>query len=1505
MLCLYIGLLAALNIPKVQQTLSARVAGELSRIVGSEVSIGNIDLGLLNRIIIDDLSLPDRSGKEMLRVSRMAVHFELLPLLKGRISISTARLYGFSFDLNRATPDAVPNYQFVLDAFASKDTLDNPTDIDLRINSLRLHGGSANYHVLSEVVTPGLFNPQHLQLRNIIANISLKALRADTLNAAVKRMSVDEELSGFDLRKLTLKVTANRQRMRVENFAIDLPHTRLAMDTIFVDYKSPNAWSYPTDSVQFSLRMLPSSVTPRDLAPFVPAFAHFREPLRLEVVAGGTVDRLDCSRLAISAGEHFRLRGNVELQELSTLRDAFVYGRLSSLYADSEGIDFFFRNLVPPAKAGQMPVLLRRLGTVSFSGEATGYFTDLVMYGRLNTGIGNLHTDIKLSSNFEKGTFAYSGDIDSNNFRLDRLLDNGKLGGVTFNVNVNGRHDRNRYPDIVAKGVLSAMDYSGYTYENITLDGAYQQGGFSGTAALNDDNGTVHIDGSMNTAGAVPVFDFRAVLAGLRPDKLHLSDRFPDAEVSAVLSANFTGGSIDDMIGEINLDSLYFAAPDKYYFLDNLKVTSTHLDEHTKRLTVHSPFLRAGIEGDYSYRTLPVSMRNILHRYLPTLIPAAGQGAERANNFSFDVDLYDAELLSTVFDIPLKIYTRSTVKGYFNDRLQRLSVEGYFPRLMYKEAFIESGIVTCQTPADHIRMQVRFTNRRPQGAVNLSLEAQAKADNIETVLNWGNSSAETYSGQLSAVARFVRRSLTGGDDAGFVPADQAPAPLQTLVDIRPTDIILNDTVWQLHPSQIEVDSGRVHIRNFLFSHQDRYLRANGTVSDRSGDTVRVDLNDINIGYVFDIARVGLDFSGEASGTVYARSTLKDPVMYTDLRVRRLGLNEGLLGDARIHGEWHNDVKGIYMDADIREGNLSHSRVNGYIHPLKPESGLDLQITADSVNVKFIEHYIRTITPEFNGRASGGVRLYGKFNELNLDGRVYADASMKVAMLNTTFLMKDSLLLKPDGLTFADNRLFDTQGNTGRLSGYVHYEHFKNVEYNLSITAQNMLVMNTTESPDFPFYGTFYGSGNVTLSGNERDGLNVTAAVTTERNTNFVYLKDNVSSAASNQFVTFVDKTPRRVTNDSINLLSDYELAQQERTREQQDEQNETPVRLNLLVEATPDATMKILMDPVSGDYLSGRGTGNIRTEFYNKSDDFKMFGSYRISQGVYKFSLQEVIRKDFTIQDGSSITFSGDPLDATLDIQALYGVNSVSLNDLIPNASSYVNQTNIKVNCTMNLVGQLTSPTVTLGLDVPTERDEVKALIRNYIPTDEQMSMQILYLLALGKFSTPENVAVTQNSDMMSSVLSSALSSQLNNVLSQVINSNNWNFGTNFNTGEGWTDMEVEGLLSATLLNNRLLINGNFGYRENPLANTNFVGDFEAEWLVTRNGDIRLKAYNETNDRYYTKTNLTTQGIGIVFKRDFGQWRELLFWNKHRIKALKEETDSPEQSRDEMASESD
>ena len=165
--------------------------------------------------------------------------------------------------------------------------------------------------------------------------------------------------------------------------------------------------------------------------------------------------------------------------------------------------------------------------------------------------------------------------------------------------------------------------------------------------------------------------------------------------------------------------------------------------------------------------------------------------------------------------------------------------------------------------------------------------------------------------------------------------------------------------------------------------------------------------------------------------------------------------------------------------------------------------------------------------------------------------------------------------------------------------------------------------------------------------------------------------------------------------------------------------------------------------------------------------------------------------------------------------------------------------------------------------------------------------MQVIYLLGIGRFYAYDyaNSTQTQGATAMNSLLSSTLSGTINQALSNIIGSSNWNFGANLRTGQdGWNDMDVEGMLQGSLLNNRLLINGNFGYRDNPVATSNFIGDFDVKYLLTRSGSVALKAYSETNDRYFTKSSLTTQGIGILLKKDFSSWKDLMGKDKRKKK---------------------
>jgi len=206
------------------------------------------------------------------------------------------------------------------------------------------------------------------------------------------------------------------------------------------------------------------------------------------------------------------------------------------------------------------------------------------------------------------------------------------------------------------------------------------------------------------------------------------------------------------------------------------------------------------------------------------------------------------------------------------------------------------------------------------------------------------------------------------------------------------------------------------------------------------------------------------------------------------------------------------------------------------------------------------------------------------------------------------------------------------------------------------------------------------------------------------------------------------------------------------------------------------------------------------------------------------------------------------------------------------------------VNCLLNINGNLQQPNISFGLELPNADQDVQRRVLNIISSEDMMNRQMLYLLVFNKFYTPDYLSATQKSSELVSGASSTISGLLNTALSGVL-ADNWNVGANLRTSDmNFTDVDMQLALSSQLLNNRLLFNGNFGYRDNVLNNSSFVGDFDFEYKLTRTGSFRLKAYNKANEKYYLKNGQNTQGLGIVYKRDFNTWLDFLPFLKKKEK---------------------
>lgn len=1455
----YLVLILLIQIPSVQSEIGAVVARELRSRIGSDVTIGKVDIGLLNRIIISNLSVKDHENEEIAKVSRLSAKFDILPLFNKKIVIGSVQLFGFDFNLSRKDKTSPLNIQYIIDAFKS-DRKKEKSLVDLKINIVLIRRGKLSYDVESEPPTADKFDANHIDVQNIIANISLKALKNDSIDLNIKKISFKEQ-SGIDVNKLSVHLLGGREQLVADNFLIQMKQSEISIPRFVINYDdiTENSLDKCIESARFSAEIVSDGFYLSELAFIVPQMEKAQSKFQFRASFSGGLKNVSCDEFRLSADNDLLLRFKAGADFSGDV--AYVACNLSQAYINGDGINSLFAIL-----GKDVPASLANLNYISVKGDVSGPVSNLTANSRIVTPFGEVEAD----GNIFIGDMATSfrGNVNTEHLHIGKLLRKKAFGDTAFNLDISAVTGKNIRPKVDVKGMIGRLYVNSYNYENIELAGLLENDGFNGHIVLNDNNGYIAVNGSMQDIRRNAELHATVVARDVHPDMMRwtANDYYRNSSFSGKVLVDMTGKTVEDMNGTVEINGFSFESPLKTYSLESFAIEASS-EKEEKRISIKSDFMTADVRGNFSYRTLPQSVINIAGEYLPALVKdddkkRVRKYKHRGNNITFSASINNTMLASDVFNIPVYLHSTANFSGYMNEDINRYRLEGYIPDIRFKNKWFESTTVIAESTSGKAHTMVRSSlHMKNDNVMSWSFDATAKDNLIESDINWGNNKENTYCGKLD-----TRVLLDGSKEK-----------LNAMIKINESNIVFNDSVWTMFPSEIRIDSGKIHVNDFVFGHDRQHLKINGIAGSGQEDSLSVDLKGIDIAYIFDIADIKkvVDLSGLATGRVVAGGVLKNPDLSADLYVENFSLNGSRLGDMNLKGGWDNSNKAILLDGYATDYDKGDITVKGVINPLKPNGRLDLRINTNNVSLGFLQFYMASIASGVKGRASGNVRIFGPFKEINLEGDVLThNASFKVDILNTTLNFSDSVHFRPGDIQFRNVTVTDEFGNKGLVNGNLYHEYLKNLSYKIKANLNNMLVLNTKESPDSPFYGTIYATGNLDLQGDGK-ALNVGAWMKTEKNSTFAYLTETTTSAAETNFITFVDRTPKSVRDTIVIEKSEYEKYIE---KSQDESKTQADIKLNLVIDATPDAEMKIIMDPRAGDYIGGRGTGNIRVEFFNKGE-VKLFGNYVIDHGIYKFSLQDVIRKDFIIGQGSRISFNGHPLNADLNIDATYTVNSASLYDLGNDVAQQAGQNNVKVNCLMKLTGNLTKPNIQLGLELPNESEEVERTVLNAISTDELMNMEILYLLGLGKFYTPDYANTGQSTSALSSVISSTLSEQFNNTLSAIIDNSNWNIGTNLSTsGNGWTDMEFEGMLSGQLLNNRLLINGNFGYRENSMTQSNFIGDFDIEYLLTRDGGLRVKAYNKTNDRYYTRTTLTTQGIGFVYKKDFLTWKELVDW---------------------------
>lgn len=1467
MLVLIFGLL---NTSVVQDYAKNIIVQELKNKLGTELGIGRLHFQLFNTIELDSVYLYGQVNEEILIADKLYADVDILSLLNQKLVVTSARLSDFSVSLSKDSTSAPLNIQYIIDAFKS-DNKDGGAKLLVKLNSVSIDNGSFRFDIKDKPVKDkDIFDANHIHVHDFNTRLSLKSLTSDSLNIQVRKLNLKEQ-SGFEIENLTCRLLTHDKVASLKGFRLNLPSSFVQLDKCEVDMTNPDNSGNILDYAIFDCIVDQSDIALADVSAFAPVLKDFKDVLTLKMHASGSVDNLIIDDLALVYGDKMQLTSNIEVKDVRENEKMFILGSIDNLTITTEGIEGIANNF--SKKKTKMPNEVRNLGTITFQGDLSGYLNELTAFGSFETNLGIIKTDLLFGLNPRKGLESYfKGKVYTSDFSVGRLLNNKDLDKTSFIVNIDVQKPTYGKLKGNVDGTIYNLSYKGYEYKDIALNATYDGFRVDGHLGVNDPNGFVNIDGLFDlTDKEKPILDFVAHFKNIRLGDLNIDDRYKNTSLSFSVNANFSGKNIDNADGYIRVDSLDVIREDKEFIMNKLLVEASGTSENRK-LTINSDLINGEVSGAYSFSTLVKSVRHSLYPYFPALLKDVEIESEKENNINFNFQVENSEKLSDILKLPVTVVSSAKIVGFYNNISDKFKVEVFAPALLAGGMNIKSGYVLIENPDNQINSKINLLAVNKKGISNdININIVGFDNRINTNFVFINNSKQNAKGTFDIATIFTRKR----------PQDA----LQIDIDMNPSELLLNNASWKMDKSHITISEGLYKVNNFLVrnTNGDQEIRINGEYSQLDPQKIlKAELKNINLEYIFQTLAIDvLKFGGETTGEIYASSIEGKPYANTNLEIKDFNFNGTDLGHLSLFSELDEKTNMVGMQGNITSKENKITSVKGYIDPLKQE--LSLNFDADSIDVGFLSNYAASVFNKIEGRGTGNVHLYGNFSDVTVEGEAFIqNGKVGIGFLNTDYTFTDTIHMKSNLIYFNDVKFTDSHNNSAIGNGKVVHDFFHDFMYYIEMTANNFLLYNVPESQNALFSGRVFASGKGSIGGDEQ-GVNIDVSMRTEDKT---MVKLNFMEDVINEytFITYKDKNkPNDSISTSMKVSPEISAIKTESGMD---------INMNFYIDATPDAVVELVMDPVGGDILRGSGSGAMQFTWSTKSAP-RLYGTYLINRGSYNFTFQKLLERKFIIQDGSNVQFKGDPFDATLDVNAIYKVTA-NLNDLDQTLVKTTGQTNVPVNCLLSLTGPLRQPAVKLDILFPNADSEVQRQIKSLMNTEDMINRQVTYLLLLSKFYTPDLDRVEHRTSDFAAVASATLSSQLSKIVSQI--DDRWQLGTNIRTSDGdFTSTEVELMLSSQLLNDRLLINGNFGYKDDPQTQDAFIGDVDIELLLNSSGSWRIKAYNHYNEKSYYLNGKTTQtqGVGLMYKKDFDNLHDLFNFGKWKVLKLRRDTVVP------------
>lgn len=1342
------------------------------------------------------------------------------------------------------------------------------SNVNFQNNNFSIHQGAP------PAQTPTTFSPEHLEVNNFTLRAPELSLERGKAALRLDKLAFSEGMRpAFRLMNFAVDLEIGEQNAHINNLRLSTEKTQVG-GNLQLNYPSLSALiENPQKALHFSLDLSQADFDISDAYYFNDSlrFQSFAKTLekaqpQLTTQMSGYLNDLNISRLEINAFSQssIHVSGNVQgLPRVENLQVAIPNLELKTTQADLSHLMDTASNFNPPA-------------FVQVNASLNGNAQKLESQLKVNSPKGALALSAE-AKNIASQQPSYKGLLEIKQAALGNMLKNSDLGSLSCHANFDGSGLKPQQLQLKTDIEFDKLEYRSYDYSQLQANLQANQGAYTLELQHDDKNLAMQLLAQAQLDSTNNHFDMRLNLRGADLTDLNLAQH--PRKISMVMEASYDGQP-QDFVAQLSLDDIIMIGADGNTYRSDTAFVGLQSKSDSSALLVNSSTLKGELQSNTSlaatFKTMETFIRSTWNGDTTAL-----DSANRNINMQAYFRLENTPLLNDVLLPDLQRLDSVSMSLAFKPKADLLRLNVRVPNLLYKQVELEKLALDLNATADTLGLNLAYNHLRT-GPINMyqtSLQATA-----------GNGPG----------TGFFRVRNEQGKEIMYLGANvDRDERGQRYLHLQNQKLILNGRTWSTpENNRLTFTEKGPDFQNFSIR------RSNKSLSLESGterSRVNVLFNNFKLQALLSIfnAKEPL-LGGLVNGNLKLLEVNDNSAFTADVQIDSLSSMNHLLGRLELNAE--NTSATDYRGRLNIKGPELGLTVQGDFSTAGESPSLDAKLALERLELALIQKFSPENIQQASGYLKGDIDFNGPTQDLKYAGElIFKEMSFKPTYLGTAFaLNNEKVRVSNQRIGFERFTIKDQAGETLTIDGEIGTASWANPTFDLGISAQSFTAMDVSREK------------GKTLSG--KAAFNLNADVTGDLFLPKVKARFELLKPSD----VYYSLTPSQASIDSreglvrfVNVKDTMEVLNSE---EDQDEQLITGYDIDARILARPETRITIFPDPRSNDLITVQGEANLNFQLFPNGNT-EMVGDYELSDGAYKLSLYELIKKRFDIQKGSRIVWSGQPTGAALDITALYETKAAPV-DLMSDQLAGADQTTINrykqklpFQVQLFIDGTINQPQISFGLEMPEESraavgGSVYSRVQQLNNNENELNKQVFSLIAFNRF-LPRGVGGGNDGGTTEGIARSSvsrlLSSQLNRLSDQYIEGVELNFDLDsykdYQSGQAQQRTDLNISLRKSFLDNRLVIEvgSQVGVEGESSGRSQVLSDVKVEYLLTEDGRYRLEAFQENEYEGIIEGQVRITGLGILFSREFNHWQDLMTKNKTETPDLKarEEDEEP------------